>query len=179
MNKIQKIALVIGFILYLLTPVFSYMQDVSSMTAYERFNPQESQSNAQEFLTHILENIHEGNLGGDIAFHITKEELQLKFGISEDDFVSPRLHIKYFDRNGYRYMFNKVNGEERLTVIQTTYESLTKEQIFKIFGEETYGNHKYRREIWYKIGDFMVMFMNTDPENRIDYNSIVISPHTF
>ncbi|MGF9906944.1 hypothetical protein [Brevibacillus porteri] len=179
MNKIQQIALVIGLIMYLLTPIFSYMKDASSMTAYERFKPQKSQSNAQEFLTHILENIHEGNLGGDIAFHITKEELQSKFGIREDDYVSPKLHTRYFDRNGYRYMFNKIKGEERLTVIQTRFESLTKEQIFKIFGEETYGNHKYRYEIWYKVGDFMVMFSNTDPDNRIDYNIITISPRTF
>ncbi|GEC92840.1 MULTISPECIES: hypothetical protein [Brevibacillus] len=178
MNKIQQIALVIGLIMYLLTPVFSYMKDVSSMTAYERIKPQESQSNAQEFLTHILENIHEGNLGGDITFHLTKEELQSKFGIKDEDYVSVRLHTSYFDRNGYRYILNKYKGKERLTVIQAKFESLTKEQIFNIFGENTYGNHKYRYEIWYKVGDFMVMFSNTDPDNRNDYNSIMVSPRT-
>ncbi|MED1785827.1 hypothetical protein P4V43_28910 [Brevibacillus fortis] len=178
MNKIQQIALVIGLIMYLLTPVFSNVKDVSSMTAYERFKPQESQSNAQEFLTHILENIHEGNLGGDITFHLTKEELKSKFGIKDEDYVSVRSHTSFFDRNGYRYMLNKYEGEERLTVIQAKFESLTKEQIFNIFGENTYGNQKYRYEIWYKVGDFMVMFSNTDPDNRNDYNSIMVSPRT-
>jgi hypothetical protein len=112
MNKIQQIALVVGLIMYLLTPVFSDMIDVSSMTAYEKFKPQESQSNAQEFLTHILENIHEGNLGSDIAFHITKEELQTNFGINEDDYVSLKLQTRFFDRKGYRYM----NSQQSLSL---------------------------------------------------------------
>jgi len=178
MNKVQQIILVIGFLVYSLTPVFSNKIDVTSMTAYEKYSPQESQSNAQEFLTHILKNIHEGNLGSDISFPITKDELKSKFGISEDEYFPLNRNINYFERNGYRYMFSKYKGTEHLVVIQTQFESLTKEQIFSIFGKKTYGDHKKRFEITYKVGNFMVMFLNTDPDNRIDYNAIMLSSRT-
>ncbi|PSJ85851.1 hypothetical protein C7R93_29130 [Brevibacillus fortis] len=48
-------------------------------------------------------------------------------------------------------MLSKYKGKEHHVVIQTQFESLTKEQIFSIFGEKTYGDHKKRPEISIKF----------------------------
>ncbi|MDF2679103.1 MAG: hypothetical protein K0R47_293 [Brevibacillus sp.] len=176
MKKIHQAILAVGLLCYLLTPAVAPIWMGTTLTAVEKYRPQDSQSNAQKFLIYILEHIHEGTLGGDIPFNMTKEDLHTNFSITEDEYVSASWNTSYFDRKGYRYFLFRNDGRQYLLVIQAQFEPLTKDQIFAIFGNHPYIDSKTYHQIGYKLGEYTVIFTNTDRKNQDFYDNIMLSP---
>lgn len=154
------------------------MENRLPITAVSKFKPNDSQASAQKFLIHILENIREGTLGGDIPLNLTKEDLNAKFGIKDEEIITASYNSSFFDRNGYRYFLIKNDGKEYLLVIGVQFKLLTKEQIFEVFGNKPYVDSQRYHQIIYKIGEYSVMFSNTDENNRDSYNFIMLSPQS-
>lgn len=161
--------------MYLLLPALAQIDNGATMNAVGKYKPLESQKNALQYLSYISEHIHEGTLGSDIPLNMTKEDVQNKYGIKDEEITSATWNTSYFDRNGYRYYLQKHKGKQLLLTISVQFEPLTKEQIFEIFGNKPYLNSNALNQMVYKFDDYSIMITNTDPKIRGVYNLILLS----
>lgn len=119
-------------------------------------------------------------LAGVSPLQISKEDLQTQFGLKDEELITASRNTSYFDRDGYRYfLMNKRNGEEHkeyLLVIEAKFEPVTKDLIAAIFGNTPDLDSEMYHTMIYKFGEYSVMFSNSDPKNRVLYDTIMISP---
>lgn len=173
----QQMIIVIGLLLFASLPVFAaFENEPADRSAYESYRPDESSANAQKFLAYTVKHLSEGTMGGSIPLQTTRDELQANYGLQESEIVSPVPNAHFFDRDGYRYFLNRINGESTVTVIQAPFAPLTKEEIFEVVGDQPWYGGKRQHQIIYKLDRYMLSFTHTDSKEQVYYNSVMISP---